>query len=298
MQKSLAMIVELRQTEPDNLELQKLEGRYNGRIAFHHSMMAQREMILWHETKAREWNESAVPYFQKAVESAKILSAKEPENKTSQRSVFVNESNYAEVIAQFGRADEALKLQREGLEYGQKQLVADPVNKEIKFEIAEDFLDLARTFVYKNDRKSAQENFGRGMNLMDELIADDPKNTEFTEFQFANLTSLYGDALIKNGKYDDALEVFRSALEKIADYRNDSEIVKQNRKEGVNRRFGDIYYFKAQKETAAMRRRNLTTARDFYRQSRDFLLPENQFFTEISEYINEKIAECEKERAF
>lgn len=190
-------------------------------------------------------------------------------------------------------SEKSVEYARRNLETREK-IAADPANKEMKFEISEDYLDLARTFVYQNDRKAAKESFERGMKMLDEIIKDDPKNTEFSEFRFYNYTTVYGDALVKTGDFDGAIESYLKALEKSANYANDTESAKQLKKEAINRRLGDLYYFRAQKETGAARQKNFNSACDFYRRSLEFLLPENKFFEEATKYTNEKIAECAK----
>ncbi len=293
LEKSLAMIVELLQAEPDNKILRNLEGRYYGRIAFHRSMMSAKEMLFWNNVKAREWNESAVPYFQKAIESTKKMAAEDPEDKGRHRSVIVNESNFGEVLAQLGRTDEALNYQHLSLEYSEQRLAADSSNQETKFENAEDYLDLARTYLYRGEKKTAAENFERGMKIMDDLIKADPQNAEFPEFQFSNFTTFYGDAQILTGDLDGAFESYRRALEKSAGYANSSPELISKTGLTVKMRFGDIYRLKSAQETGAARQKHLTTARDFYREALADLTAGNPRYEEFSKYLNEKIAECQ-----
>jgi serine/threonine protein kinase len=294
LQKALSIIDELFRAEPANLELQKLQGRYNGRIAFHLSMWSQKESILGNDSKVRELNESALPYFQNAVESAKKMVAAEPGNKSNRRSVMVSESNYAEVLAELGRTDEALNYQNQALKYSQEQLDADSSNKEIKFEIAEDYLDLARTFVYRREKNKARENFEIGMKILDELIKSDPTNTEFPEFQFSNFTTLYGYALTRTGDYEDAIRSYRRALERSDEYANATADVKRARNFLVKKSLGDIYRFKSEKETGLKRQKDFQLSCDFYRESLNLLAPADLYYEKMLAYLNEKIAECAK----
>jgi len=294
LQKVAAISGELSQSEPENAEFAFFDLKVNGRIAFHYSQMGFDEMYFWNENAARENYEKSVPYFERSIELAKKLSAADPENTKYPRAEAIQKSNLAEALAEIGRTDEALKLQREVLDYQKNILETDAANQEIKFAVAEDYLDLSRTLIYRGEKSAAQENFERGIKIMEELIKSDPTNSEFTEFQFANFTNYYGDAQIRTGDYKGATESYRRALEKNANYSPDSPERKKERKGLAAMRFGDIDFFKSQKEPRARKLKDLKTAREFYNESAELLNFDRSNPDRKNIYLKRKIAECEK----
>ena len=162
----------------------------------------------------------------------------------------------------------------------------------MKFEVAEDYLDLARTFLYRGEKVSAKQNFERGMKMLDELIEKDPSNTEFKQFQLANLTTFYGDSQIKTGDFDGALKSYRRAVEKAEIYSKNIKDIVWN-ENYITQRLGDIYYFKAEKDSGAAQKNDLAHALGFYRQSHALLKPDRLDHAENLNYLNENIAFCE-----
>lgn len=130
------------------------------------------------------------------------------------------------------------------------------------------------------------------MKMLDELIETDPQNTEFPEFQFTNFTRVYGDAQIKTGDFEGAIKSYRRALEKNTAYPADSPETKKQRKSLVKMRFGDIDFFKAQKETGELQLKNLSAARDFYLEAVELFSSGKSSANREINYLNEKIAVC------
>ncbi|HLM59253.1 MAG TPA: protein kinase, partial [Pyrinomonadaceae bacterium] len=231
--------------EPDNLELLLTKVKFDGRIGFHFSQLARREMTFWKTEEARRFYQSSIPYFERAIVSAERLRAIDSNNKIYRRAVFVNKANLGEVLAAINRPDEGLKLLFEALHYAEDVLKTDAANREVKFEIAEGHLDIGRAFLLKGDVKSAERYFESGIKLLDELIAADPKNTQFVEFQIDNLSSYYGDAQIKIGDYEGALKNYRRAMSKAAESGVINESARKAYISFIQMRFGDVFRFRA-----------------------------------------------------
>lgn len=164
-------------------------------------------------------NDLAAPLYRQAIElSEKAINLAEkartlaPDDARIPRSLYVYKMNRALSQNELGETDAALKTHLELLEYAGQATEKDKENATALFDLSDAEQSIARTYARRGEFETAFNYFQKSLAVKDELIKQDPENSDARRIKFVTKI-FYGDAQFLKGDIIKAANTYRTAFE-------------------------------------------------------------------------------------
>ena len=128
-----------------------------------------------------------------------------------QRNVAGGKLNEGKIYRELGDSDSALRLASEALKIQQDIAAKDANNQEIKLDLKESFEDIAFAYLKAGNLNLAGINFGKAVELNEQLLKRDPENFDFWQARLKG-EQTWADALCEAGEKAKAKVVYAKAV--------------------------------------------------------------------------------------
>jgi serine/threonine protein kinase len=142
------------------------------------------------------------------------LVAAHPAKKKYRRDLSTAYSNLGMIYRETGRLEKSRQMLEEDLRKRETVAAKDAADRESQADLSEALWYLAQTKAAQKQYAAAFADFKHAVEIYDKLIAADSANMEFRALRF-EAENFYADALRQNGDASKALEMYRSAFERL-----------------------------------------------------------------------------------
>jgi tetratricopeptide (TPR) repeat protein len=142
------------------------------------------------------------------------LVAAHPEKKKYRRDLSTAYGTLGMIYRETGRLEESSRLLREDLQKRQTVAALDGFDRESQADLSEALTELAQTETAQKKFSDAFAHFAQATAIYDRLIDADQANVEFRRLRFET-ENYFTDALRQSGDIAKALELYRTAFEKL-----------------------------------------------------------------------------------